>query len=133
MVTINRNSQFGYDVVITLEGRSVEAFCNESYPLLAAFVGGLSWQTPANLAHALSITWNAHTQINTTTIALGRIGQSNLDASLRQDSIVFHVSPDAPDYSWSWEEIQTYIRKLRSPEFQRKMYELAEHVAHLLS
>jgi hypothetical protein len=132
MVSIKRNAHFGYDVVVALAGRSVEAFCAASYPVLATFVGGLTWRQHQDLAHALHITWNEQAQINVTTVALGRIGLANLDAYLREESIVFHLYPDAPNYSWRWEDVQSYIHKLQSQQFQQQ-YEIAMSLAQLFS
>ena len=133
MLSIQRNSHYGYDVVVGLEGRSVEAFCAQYYLLLVDFVGGLTWRSSEELAHVLSITWNEQAQVITTIVALGRIGQTHLDAYLLNERVVFHCYPDAPDFSWRWQAQLSYIKKLQSSQFQQQQYELAMRLTEVLS
>jgi hypothetical protein len=133
MLSIQQNSHYGYDVVVGLEGRSVEAFCAQYYLLLVDFVGGLPWRSSEELAHVLSITWNEQAQVITTIVALGRIGQTHLDAYLLNERVVFHCYPDAPDFSWRWQDQLSYIKKLQSSQFQQQQYELAMRLTEVLS
>lgn len=133
MPTITRNSHYSYDVVVALEGQSVETFCAQYYPLLADLLGGLKWRGSESLASVLRITWNEQAHIRATFVALGRLEQTNLDAYLLPESVVFHCSPDAPDFHWSWHEQQRYIKHLQSHEFQQQQYALALRLAELFS
>src|SRR5437763_13552851 len=133
MPSITRNSHYGYDVIVALEGQSVEAFCAQYYPVLADLVGGLRWHSSEELASALHITWNEQAHVSATFVALGRFEQTNLEAYLLPGSVVFHCSPEAPDYRWPWPQQRHYIKQMQSHEFLQHQYALAVRLAELFS